>query len=140
MFWIASFLAMTRSASYRIHNLLKTPRILAEVHLHLFDAGLAFVVGLGLGVQQNGNHLVGEAVLGEAADAHVPLAEFGIKLEETLRETVVHQVGEADEVGPVVVGKVKTHRVGSHLLAEALRSGVNLVTPHDLARHQQVFL
>ena len=126
---------MTRSASYSIHNLLKTPRILAKIHLHLLDAGLAFVVGLGLGVQQDGNHLVGEAVLGEAADAHVPLAEFGIEFKEALREAVVHQVGETNEVGPVVVAEGEVHRVGGHLLAESLRRGVDLVAPHDLARH-----
>ncbi len=100
---------MTRSVSYCIDDFLKTPRVFTKVHLHLLDAGLAFVVGLCLGVQQNGNHLVGESVLGETADAHVPLAQLRIKFEETLREAVIDQIGKADEVGPVVVREVETH-------------------------------
>ena len=102
---------MTQSASNCINNFLKCAVVVTEVHLHLFDTRFAFVIRLGLGVQQDGYHLVGETVLREAADAHIPLAELRVLLEETLREAVIHQVGEADEVGPVVVVEVEVHRV-----------------------------
>ena len=81
-----------RSFSYSIHDFLKSAVIIPEVHLHLFYSGFAFVVRVGLRVQQNGNHLVGETVLGEAADAHIPLAEFGVELQQPLREAVEDQV------------------------------------------------
>ena len=100
---------MTQSASNSIYDFLKRAVVVGKVHLHLLDAGLAVVVGVSLGVQQDGNHLVGETVFGEAADAHVPLAQLGIKFEETLREAVIDQIGKADEVGPVVVREVETH-------------------------------
>ena len=123
--------------SYSIDDFLKSAVIIPEVHLHLFYAGFAFVVRVGLGVQQDGNHLVGEAVLGEAADAHVPLAEFGVELQQPLREAVEDQVGEADEVVPVVVGQFEVERVVVHFFREGLRGGHNLVSRQDfLDRHQ----
>ena len=100
---------MTQSASNSIYDFLKRAVVVGKVHLHLLDAGLAFVVGVSLGVQQDGNHLVGETVLGEATDTHIPFAEFGIEFEEALREAVVHQVSETDEVGPIGVGEVEAH-------------------------------
>ena len=122
---------------HSIHYLLKGAVIIPEVHFHLFYAGFAFVVRVGLGVQQDGNHLVGEAVLGEAADAHVPLAEFGVELQQPLREAVEDQVGEADEVVPVVVGQLEVERVVVHFFREGLRGGHNLVSRQDfLDRHQ----
>ena len=125
--------------SHSIHDFLKGAVIIPEVHLHLFYAGFAFVVRVGLGVQQDGNHLVGEAVLGEAANAHVPLAEFGIELQQPLREAVEDQVGEADEVVPVVVDQLEGERVAVHFFCEGLRVGHNLVSRQDFLDRHQIF-
>ena len=123
-----------------VNDFFETSVVIAEVHFHLLDSGFAFVIGVGLSVQQDGNHLVGESVLGEAADAHIPFAEFGVKLEQALRETVENQVGEIDEVGPVVVAKLEVERIGVDLFAECLGSSHDLVTSHDLLSHHQLFL
>ena len=120
-----------------IHNFFKTSIIIPKVHLHLFYAGFAFVVRVGLRVQQDGNHLVGKAVFREAADAHIPLAEFGVELQQPLREAVEDQVRQADEVVPVVVGQLEVERVVVHFFSEGLRGGHNLVSRQDfLDRHQ----
>ena len=70
--------------SNRIDDFLKRAIVVAEVHFHLLDAGFASVIRFGLRVQENGNHLIGETILGKTADAHIPLAEFGIKFEKAL--------------------------------------------------------
>ena len=129
---------MTRSVSYSVDDFLESPFVVPEVHLHLFYAGFAFVVRVGLGVEQDGNHLVGEAVFGEAADAHVPRAELGEELQQSLREAVEDQVGEADEVLPVVVGQLEVERVVVDFLAEGLRGGHHLVSCHDFLDGHQV--
>ena len=75
--------------------------------------------------------MVGEAVFREAADAHIPLAEFGVELQQSLREAVEDQVGEADEVVPVVVGQLEVERVVVHFFREGLRGNHDLVSRQD---------
>ena len=69
------------NSSYSIDDFLKSAIIIPEVHLHLFYAGFAFVVRVGLRVQQDGNHLVGEAVFRKTADAYIPLAAWNKQLD-----------------------------------------------------------
>ena len=126
--------------SNRIDDFFEASVVVAKVHFHLFDSGFAFVIGVGLGIQQDGNHLVGEAVFGETADAHIPLAELGEELEQTLREAIEDQIGEVDEVRPVVVAEFEVERIGVHLLAEGLCRDHHLVARHDFLRHHQLFL
>ena len=59
-------------------NLFKTPLVLQAVHLLLLDARLAAGVAVGLQVHQDGDDLVAEALLGEAADLQVALGEGGV--------------------------------------------------------------
>ena len=46
-----------------VDDFLEAALVVGHVHFHLLDAHLAAVIGIGLGVQQNGNHLVGEILL-----------------------------------------------------------------------------
>ena len=70
--------------SHRSDDFLKCSVVVDEIHFHLFDARFAFVIRIGLGVEKDGNHLVGESVFRKATDAHVPFAELLVKRQQPL--------------------------------------------------------
>ena len=78
-------------------------------------------------VHQDGDDLVAEALLGEAADLQVALGEGGILGYQPLGEVAVDLVDERHEVVPFSFLLVEVEGRGSDLLGEGEGGDVNLV-------------
>ena len=103
-----------------INDFLEASFVLQTVHLFLLDARLAAGVGVGLQVHQDGDDLVAEALLGEAADLQVALGEGGIFFHQPFREVAVDLVDERHEVIPFVFLQVEVEGRGGDLLGEGV--------------------
>ena len=78
-------------------------------------------------VHQDGNDLVAEALLGEAADLQVALGERRIFLHQSFGEIAVDLVDEVNEVVPFVFIEVEVEGRGGDLLGEGEGGHIHLV-------------
>ena len=69
-------------------------------------------------VHQDGDDLVAEALLGEAADLEVALGQGRVFFRQPLGEVAIHLVDKCHEIVPLAFAQVEVQRRGCDLLSE----------------------
>ena len=120
-----------------MNHLLEGSEVGEAIHFFLFDAGFAAGVGGDLHVEEDGDDLVAEALLGEAAHGKVTLVEQGVLLLESLDEAIVNQVNQFHIIVPILRIEVEVKGGGGDLLRQGQGRQIDFVFAHG--RFQLVF-